>query len=252
VEDGVHVEHVGRLVALPVVEAQLWQDTDTAPVTVSVGDPKGEYRTITSGAELRAEAARVRASGARLDALADEFDAIREAAAGAPSGQGPVPLFEPDKIQRATETARTWSIRTTTGATVTGYLPEWAETDPSKDGVRNDRLEVHVVDVYHRRDYDGPTVTVDMPGFDKDRYVGEYQILAPVMRCTPHAEDPADRVPVVLVDAMPGSDHYIGPLDPAGVMDLADKLRAHAAALDDVAALLQDAREDWVKNGGAR
>jgi hypothetical protein len=82
VEDGVHVEHVGRLVALPVVEAQLWQDTDTAPVTVSVGDPKGEYRTITSGDQLRAEAARVRASGARLDALADEFDAIREGGTG--------------------------------------------------------------------------------------------------------------------------------------------------------------------------
>jgi hypothetical protein len=147
---------------------------------------------------------------------------------------------------------RQWTITTETGVTVRGHLPEWAESDPSKANIPANRLQLHVSDIYHRRGYAGPTVKVNIPGYDTDRYTGDDEILLPTMRRKPHSDDPADRIPVVVVEAVAGSDDWLGPFDPAGLCDLADKLRAHADLLDDVAAHLQDAREGWARNGGAK
>jgi hypothetical protein len=315
VETGQHLDHMGRRVAMhnsdgaELLTAYLYTDQPTGLPALSFDPGMDDWNEYTSGDQLRAQTAKVRAHLARLDAFADEFDAVIEAAAGAPTGQEPVPVYEPDKIQRvtveeatltpgsaalykqygdllrvaydpaeqplsavaamvglqlgerverlilasATEGARRWSITTTTGVTVTGHLPGWAETDPSQDGVPHDRLQTHVADIHHSQWFTGQTVTVDMPGFDHDRYIGEYEALVPTMRCLPHSDDPADRVPVVVVDAVAGSDHYIGPLDPDGVADLAAKLRAQADRLtNEVLPALVAAREDWDANGGAR
>lgn len=37
---------------------------------------------------------------------------------------------------------RTWTITTTAGDTVSGYLPGWAEQDPSRTGLRPERLDI--------------------------------------------------------------------------------------------------------------
>jgi hypothetical protein len=59
-------------------------------------------------------------------------------------------------------------------------------------------------------------------------------------------------VPTVSVEILAGLSDAIEDLDPDGVCALADKLRAHADYLDDIAADLQDARDDWAKHGGAK
>lgn len=94
-EKGLHVEHVGRPVNLPAMEVQVWQDTDDAAPTITVGNPQDDYRSLTSGDELRAEVARRRAGLIRMDALADEFDAIREA-----TGETVEETPDPDKIRQ--------------------------------------------------------------------------------------------------------------------------------------------------------
>lgn len=154
-------------------------------------------------------------------------------------------------VETAVEVARQWIITTRNGVTVRGHLPEWAEQDPSEANIPANRLQMYVADIHHTRHYDGPTVKVNIPG-EHGRYTGDNQILLPIMRCLPHDDDPADRVPVVVVEAIAGGDDYLDPFDPAGLLDLADKLRAHADYLDDIAAHLQDARDDWARNGGAK
>ncbi|WP_031516818.1 DUF6907 domain-containing protein [Streptomyces sp. NRRL F-5123] len=159
---------------------------------------------------------------------------------------------EPPKTPEAQPPARQWTITTDRGAKVTGHLPPWADTDPSKEGIPAGRLENHLEDVYHRRDYDGQTVLVEIPG-DQGRYRGEESILLPHIQCTPHGRNPADRVPHVNVEAVAGGDEWIGPFDPAGVADFVAKLRAQADRLEQqVLPALVMAREDWAKNGGQK
>lgn len=151
----------------------------------------------------------------------------------------------------ATEVARQWTITTDTGDTASGHLPPFADGNPSETGIPADLLQLALEDLTHRRNYDGQTVTVDIPAAG-GRYTGPEEILLPHIQLKPHSTDPADRVPTVSVELVSGGDHWIGPLDPAGVIDLAAKLRAHADRLDQVAAELTDARADWAKNGSTR
>jgi hypothetical protein len=215
----------------PYIDARLISEDDPAAgirgarAAVSIDDCE------VDAAGARREAAKLRAALLRIETLADILD-----------GKPPTSAI-------ATQVARYWTITTETGVTVRGHLPEWAEQDPSKANIPANRLQLHVSDVHHSCHYDGPTVKVDVPGYDTDRYTGDDQILQPTMRCLPHSDDPANRIPVVVVEAVAGSDVWLGPFDPGGVCALADKLRAHADYLDDIAAHLQDAREDWARNG---
>jgi hypothetical protein len=45
---------------------------------------------------------------------------------------------------------RTWTIATTNGPVVSGYLPDWAEDDPSESGVPVAGLSARLDDVWHR------------------------------------------------------------------------------------------------------
>jgi hypothetical protein len=243
VETGRHVEHVGRLVQPPTGEAQIWwEDGDERPM-ILFGDEQTDYADLTTGDQLRQRAGQWTAHAARLGALADEYDAICEAAAHRGDET-------PTTVQSATEVAREWTITTRNGVVVRGYLPPWAEGTPTGQNVRPDLLHVVLEDIMHVRRYEGAQLGVHFYSDDAAR-CGAEGVLIPRMTVEPHAENVADRVPTVSVEILAGLGDEIEGLDPAGVCALADKLRQHADYLDDVAAHLQDAREDWARNGGA-
>jgi hypothetical protein len=154
-------------------------------------------------------------------------------------------------ILEAAAAPRRWTITTENGVVVRGYQPPWAEGTPSGQNVRPDMLHVVLEDIMHTRWYEGAQLGVHFYSQDAAR-CGIEGVLIPRMTVEPHAENPANRVPTVSVEILAGLSDAIEDLDPDGVCALADKLRAHADYLDDIAADLQDARDDWARNGGAK
>ncbi|WNI15236.1 DUF6907 domain-containing protein [Actinacidiphila sp. ITFR-21] len=149
---------------------------------------------------------------------------------------------------------KTWTITTEHGASITGYLPPWDPQDPSEENIPANYLELRLSDLAHVRHFDGQIIEVDVSqGGGKGRYVGPCGILEGGIWLQPYSDDPAERVPMVRIEALEGSDDWLTPLDPDGVADLAAKLRAQADRLDnEVRPMLIAAREDWARNGGAR
>ena len=140
---------------------------------------------------------------------------------------------------------RTWTITTTVGKSVIGYLPDWAEGDPSATGVPLKRLSPELDDIRHHAAFDGQFVRVHSPtaGRDKDDTTEE-RIFCGSIECHPYAEDPDPRVPVVNIAII--GDLWINDLDPTGLADVAAKLRAQADRLDnEVRPALVAARDDW-------
>jgi hypothetical protein len=152
-------------------------------------------------------------------------------------------------VETAVEVARRWTMTTRNGIVVRGYQPPWAEIIPSGQNVGPDMLHIVLEDIMHTRRYEGAQLGVRSYG-DAAARCGAEGVLIPRITVEPYAEDPANRVPTVSVDILAGLSDAIEDLDPDGVCALADKLRAHADYLDDVAADLQDARDDWAKHGG--
>jgi anti-sigma regulatory factor (Ser/Thr protein kinase) len=139
-------------------------------------------------------------------------------------------------------TPGTWTITTVNGVQTSGYLPAWAEDDPSEVGVPLEMLGVRLADVSHRSFFEGQIIDVVAP--DAHGKAEEEAVFEASIDCTPYAEDPEPRVPVVDIHAYP--EHWILGLDPAGVTEVAAKLRAQADRLDhEVRPALIAAREDW-------
>lgn len=135
-----------------------------------------------------------------------------------------------------------WTISTVNGPEVAGYLPYWAEDDPSEAHVPLDQLPLRLVQVEHRTFFEGQTVNLAMPlpGSDAEEEV----IFGGSIDCTPYAADPRSRLPVVNVQVCPHC--WITGLDPDGLADIAAKLRTQAEhLLDVVRSALIAAREDW-------
>jgi hypothetical protein len=150
-----------------------------------------------------------------------------EPAAGAPS-----PI--------AVRPGRTWTITTTSGLTVSGYLPGWAEEDPSQSGVALERLGLELADITHEAPCPGqmlPVVSGSGPAEEAEVFWG-------TIVCHPFTEDPEPRLPVVNVRII--DDYWTTDLGPAELADLAKKLRAQANRLDnEVRPALIAARDDW-------
>jgi hypothetical protein len=135
-----------------------------------------------------------------------------------------------------------WTITTVNGVQTSGYLPGWAEDDPSEVGVPLEMLGVRLADVSHRSFFEGQIIDVVAP--DAHGKAEEEAVFEASIDCTPYAEDPEPRVPVVDIHAYP--EHWILGLGPAGVAEVAAKLRAQADRLDhEVRPALIAAREDW-------
>ncbi len=145
---------------------------------------------------------------------------------------------------------RTWSIVTTTGEAMTGFLPAWAEEDPSRAGVEPGRLSVELSDVTHEAWFGGRLMRVCPGGQDPGE---DSAVLGAVLRCRPFAggSDAAARTPLVGIQIV--DDFWIEDLDPSGVVEVAGRFRAFAELLvTEVAPALTRARAEWAEHLTAR
>lgn len=144
---------------------------------------------------------------------------------------------------------KTWAITTATnGTAVSGYLPAWADEDPSCTDLPDKDLSRKLGDVAHCKSYPGQQVTLNVPDCEGGRQVIEEEVFRLEMWCRPYSTRPGHRMPFGVVTVT--DDQMIDDVDPDGFRDLAAKLRAQAAILDQAAADLTAAREDWAANGG--
>ncbi|MFJ5613017.1 DUF6907 domain-containing protein [Streptomyces sp. NPDC093221] len=144
----------------------------------------------------------------------------------------------------------TWTIGTTMGFVVEGYLPEWAEEDPSREGVPPELLPARLADVGHWVQFEGQPMRVHNPAADGEM-VGNGQVFSGGIDCHPFAEYPESRVPVVNLAVV--GDIWINGLDPNGLTEIAAQLRAQADRLDrEVRPRLVAARADWAEQHGVR
>ena len=58
-----------------------------------------------------------------------------------------------------TTCSRVWVVATTDGESVRGYLPAWAEDDPSATDVGPERLHLQLTDIQHQAHLGGPRAT---------------------------------------------------------------------------------------------
>jgi hypothetical protein len=139
-------------------------------------------------------------------------------------------------------TPGSWTITTVNGVQTSGYLPAWAEDDPSEASVPLEMLSIRLADVSHRSFFEGQMMMVVAP--DANGVADEEAVFEGSIDCNPYAEDPEARVPVVNIQVY--LEHWILGLDPSGVTEVAAKLRAQADRLDhEVRPALIAARADW-------
>ena len=102
--------------------------------------------------------------------------------------------YAPEPLQTVPGEApgRDWVITTDCGFTVNGYLPEWAEEDPSTTDVPLSRLPVALDDIAHRALFDGVPLQIAPgghgPGEKRDVFAGTFE-------CRPHPDEGRPAVP---------------------------------------------------------
>lgn len=139
-------------------------------------------------------------------------------------------------------TPGTWTITTTDGTVNEGYLPDWAEDDPTEIDVPVEELPQRLALVNHRTFFEGPLMPVTAP----DLWDGpqDEPVLEGSIDCNPHDPDPRHRIPVANLQLAEG--RWILGLDPQQLTEIATKLRAHADLLDQkIRPALVAARDDW-------
>ncbi|WP_329367554.1 hypothetical protein OG896_20850 [Streptomyces sp. NBC_00669] len=139
--------------------------------------------------------------------------------------------------------ARRWRITTLDGQTTEGHLPYWATDDPSETGIHRTDLKVRLADITHHSPLAGQTLRVYSPSHPGGRSA-DVEILHGGIDCTPYAEPPDARVPVVNMRLT--DDCWITDLDPEALASFSAQLRAQADRLDgEVLPALVAARADW-------
>ncbi len=135
-----------------------------------------------------------------------------------------------------------WTITTEGGSATSGYLPAWAEDDPSEVDVPLELVSARLSGMNHRSFFEGPMMPLTVP--DVWGGVEEDAVFEGSIDCNPYDADPRLRVPVVNLQVCVG--RWIAGLDPQGLAEIAAKLRTHADLLDEKARpALIAAREDW-------
>lgn len=152
------------------------------------------------------------------------------------------PLKTAPQDQAALPVERAWTLTTNNGVRAHGYLPQWADHDPSEDNLSFSQLRLRATDVTHTKYFPGQPMTVNAPD-EGGREIYEEEVFRPQISCRPSDDDPAEQMPHATVTVV--EDHIIEHLDPQGVTDLATKLRAQASRLDQVSRELAVARADW-------
>ncbi|UWE07496.1 DUF6907 domain-containing protein [Actinacidiphila bryophytorum] len=145
---------------------------------------------------------------------------------------------------RTASSGRMWVIGTAGGPTVRGYLPGWADVDPSRTGVPPEALHIALSDITHQAAFGGQLLHVVRGAELAEESVG----LVAYVECRPVADDSGPCGPVVSVQIV--DDWWIRDLDPAAVSETAARFRAFADLLDgEVAPALADAIAEWTTHG---
>jgi hypothetical protein len=135
---------------------------------------------------------------------------------------------------------RQWTITSSGGYTVQGYLPGWAEDDPSRTDVPSNAMRNAVYDVIHRASFDGQLVSPARGGYGPGR---DTWTLGGNIEVIPD-NDGKPSTPVVNVHLI--EDFWLTGLGPDEVAALAGQLRAQADRLEhDVRPRLIAYRADW-------
>ncbi|WP_405583319.1 DUF6907 domain-containing protein [Streptomyces sp. NBC_01190] len=154
----------------------------------------------------------------------------------APQPQPPVEQPKP------WSTPGSWTITTTTGLATSGYLPEWAEDDPSEAAVPPDLLPARLAAINHRNLFEG--AMMPLTATDRRSDAEEDAVFEGSIDCNPYDADTHLRAPVVNIQVCLG--RWILGLNPRELTDIALKLRAQADRLhDEVLPALIAARDDW-------
>ncbi|SFE28749.1 hypothetical protein SAMN05216251_102381 [Actinacidiphila alni] len=136
---------------------------------------------------------------------------------------------------------RTWTIKTTCGCTVSGYLPAWAEVDPSETGVLLDELPTLIADMNHWTCFPGQRMAVAHRGVESE----DTEVFRTTIDANPYVGGPLPRLPVANIRIV--GDYWLHGLTPTALAEVATQLRAQAALLDDeIRPQLISAREDWL------
>jgi hypothetical protein len=136
---------------------------------------------------------------------------------------------------------RTWTITTICGCTVSGYLPAWAEADPSEAGVLLDEITALVADMNHWTRFPGQRMAVAHRGVETE----DSEVFRTSINCNPYVGGPLPRLPVANIRIV--GDYWLHGLTPTALADVATQLRAQADLLDDeIRPQLIAAREDWL------
>lgn len=139
---------------------------------------------------------------------------------------------------------RQWTLTTVGGHVTSGYLPGWAEEDPSANGVPLERLAVRLDDICHRAPFEGQTLRLAPGGYGPGE---ETPVFAGHIECRPDPDEGRPALPVAHVHLI--HDVWAPALDPAALSDFAATLRAQADRLEqDVLPRLVAYREDWTEH----
>lgn len=134
-----------------------------------------------------------------------------------------------------------WTLTTADGETVRGYLPGWAEEDPSRTGIPPEALRNAVYDVVHRASFDGQPLRLAPGGYGPGE---DTWIFGGNIECAPETDDGQTPIPVVNVHLI--EDFWISGLGPDELAALIAQLRAQADLLEhDVRPRLITCRADW-------
>jgi len=158
----------------------------------------------------------------------------------------------------AVEPGGSWTLTATDGWVVSGYLPGWADQDPSEADVPAEELSARLAEICHYQDFPGQrlrfTVVSDNPAFSvlSDLLPGpppctesdEIEAFLGGIVCRALDDGSASHAPTVNMDILPG--YVMDALTPDDLADLAVKLRAQADRIEcDIRPKLIAAREDW-------
>ncbi|CAG6394095.1 hypothetical protein NMG29_32380 [Streptomyces cocklensis] len=156
-----------------------------------------------------------------------------------------VPLAQQPSAAGATSRGGTWSISTTGRVTLTGYLPPWADEEPSESDVPLEELSVKLIDLADWRPFDGQRMRIHNPAHaDGASLAVEESLFDGHIACYPYREDLQERTPYANVLVV--NDLWLNHLTPEDLTRLTAQLRAQADHIEkDVTPILEAARNDW-------
>ncbi len=247
------VECQGTRVSMPVpgradrvvLEAAIVTDLDSGETAIEYASD-GDSWNLVSSDELRGEAAKARAAVARLYALADEYDAVREAEAAEQRGPAPAPAPK-QSVGRKPKALRAHTFESTEGS-FTEVCPSWCKSQHIGFDDRGPDWRPDPKDITHMGTvFDG----VPMHAFHEGEVGGKhyFRMFSAYIEQRPHAWELGAAVPTAGVSLVEENEFVPGivveGMDPDQLETLIGRLDAGVSDLRRVHAQLVAARSEY-------